>query len=59
MTFEFNEILRFDREKLFIYCLENGNYQEQEQSNVLPILSKSVILNFLTRRREKSENTLL
>ncbi|NEP77447.1 MAG: Uma2 family endonuclease [Okeania sp. SIO3B3] len=53
------EIWRFDGENLFIYCLQNGNYQEQEQSNVLPILSKSVILNFLTRREEKGENALL
>ncbi|NES64158.1 MAG: Uma2 family endonuclease, partial [Okeania sp. SIO2D1] len=53
------EIWRFDGENLFIYCLENGSYQEQEKSNVLPILSKSVILNFLTRRGEIGENALL
>ncbi|MGB3513396.1 MAG: Uma2 family endonuclease [Microcoleaceae cyanobacterium] len=53
------EIWRFDGENLFIYCLQNGSYQEQEQSNVLPILSKSVILNFLTRRGEKGANALL
>ncbi|NEO57951.1 MAG: Uma2 family endonuclease [Okeania sp. SIO3B5] len=53
------EIWRFDGENLFIYCLQNGSYQEQEKSNVLPILSKSVILNFLTRRGEKGENSLL
>lgn len=53
------EIWRFDGKNLFIYCLENGSYQEQEKSSVLPILSKSVILNFLTRREEKGENALL
>lgn len=53
------EIWRFDGKKLFIYCLQNGKYQEQDKSNVLPILSKSVILNFLIRRGEKGENALL
>ncbi|NEQ75783.1 MAG: Uma2 family endonuclease [Okeania sp. SIO2C9] len=53
------EIWRFDGANLFIYCLENGSYQEQEKSNILPILSKSVILNFLIRRGEKGENALL
>lgn len=53
------EIWRFDGENLFIYCLQYGNYQEQEKSNVLPILSRSVILNFLIRRGEKGENVLL
>ena len=53
------EIWRFDGENLFIYCLQYGNYQEQEKSNVLPILSRSVILNFLIRRGEKGENALL
>ncbi|NEO55879.1 MAG: Uma2 family endonuclease [Okeania sp. SIO3B5] len=53
------EIWRFDGANLFIYCLENGSYQEQEKSKVLPILSKSVILNFLIRRGEKGENALL
>ncbi|NEP83078.1 MAG: hypothetical protein F6K39_36025 [Okeania sp. SIO3B3] len=53
------EIWIFDGENLFIYCFDNGSYQEREKSNVLPILSKSVILNFLTRRGEKGENALL
>ncbi|MGK7918960.1 MAG: Uma2 family endonuclease [Trichodesmium sp.] len=53
------EIWRFDGKNLFIYCLEDGKYQEQEKSNVLPILSKSVILNFLIRRGDKGENALL
>ena len=53
------EIWRFDGESLFIYCLENGIYQEKEKSNILPILSKSVILSFLIRRGEKGENALL
>ena len=53
------EIWRFDGKNLFIYCLENGKYQEQEKSNILPILSKSVILKFIIRRGEKGENPLL
>lgn len=53
------EIWRFDGKKLFIYCLQDGSYQEQEKSNVLPILSRSVIVNFLIRRGEKGENALL
>ncbi|MCL2934538.1 MAG: Uma2 family endonuclease [Trichodesmium sp. MAG_R03] len=53
------EIWRFNGENLFIYCLQDGSYQEQEKSNVLPILSRSVILNFLIRRGEKGKNALL
>ncbi len=53
------EIWRFDGEDLFIYCLQEGSYQAQEQSNVLPILSKSVMLKFLKRRGGIGENTLL
>ena len=53
------EIWRFDGKKIFIYCLQDGSYQEQEKSNVLPILSRSVIVNFLIRRGEKGENALL
>ncbi|MGK7944117.1 MAG: Uma2 family endonuclease [Microcystaceae cyanobacterium] len=53
------EIWRFDGEKLFIYGLENGSYQEKEKSQVLPILSKSVIVTFLKRRGTIGENALL
>ncbi len=53
------EIWRFDDQDLFIYCLEEGGYKEHEFSQVLPILSKSLILRFLKRRGETGENTLL
>lgn len=53
------EIWRFNEEDLSIYCLKDGVYEEQEQSEVLPILSKSVILDFLKRRGEMGENALL
>ncbi|MGD2182408.1 Uma2 family endonuclease [Lusitaniella coriacea] len=52
------EIWRFDGKNLSIYCLNDGIYEEQERSKVLPILSKSVILNFLQRRGEMGENAL-
>ncbi|MDY7014405.1 MAG: Uma2 family endonuclease [Cyanobacteriota bacterium] len=52
------EIWRFDGEDLSICCLNDGVYEEQEQSKVLPILSKSVILDFLKRRGEMGENAL-
>ncbi len=53
------EVWRFDGQDLLIYCLKNGEYQEQEQSQVLPILSKIIILDFLKRRRQMGENALL
>jgi Uma2 family endonuclease len=59
MALRVGEVWRFDGENLFIYCLENGNYQEQEKSQVLPILSKSVILEFLKRRGTIGENALV
>jgi len=53
------EVWRFTAEDLFIYALENGVYQVQEYSSVLPILSKQVMVNFLKQRGEKGENALL
>ncbi|MEA5536475.1 Uma2 family endonuclease [Crocosphaera sp. XPORK-15E] len=53
------EIWRFDGQELFIYCLKEGGYEEQEFSKVLPILSKSLILRFLKRRGEMGENALV
>lgn len=53
------EVWRFDGEDLLIYCLKAGSYEVQERSQVLPILSKDVILNFLKRRGKMGENALL
>lgn len=53
------EIWRFDGQELFIYCLKNGNYEQQENSQVLPILSKSIILKFLKKRGRIGENSLI
>lgn len=53
------EIWRFDGQELFIYCLKNGSYQQRENSQVLPILSKSMILKFIKKRREIGENALI
>lgn len=53
------EVWRFDGEDFVIYCLENGRYKEQEQSQVLPILSQSVILEFLEKRGKIGENALI
>ncbi|MDV3000778.1 MAG: hypothetical protein N5P05_002384 [Chroococcopsis gigantea SAG 12.99] len=53
------EIWRFDGENLWIYCLESGSYGEREGSKILPILSKSMILEFLMRRGEVGENALV
>jgi len=53
------EIWRFNGEGLSIYCLSDGTYEERERSQVLPILSKSVILDFLKRQGEMGENALL
>jgi Uma2 family endonuclease len=53
------EIWRFDGENLTIYCLEEGHYREREISIVLPILSRSMILEFVRKRGEVGENALL
>lgn len=53
------EVWRFDGEDLLIYCLENGVYGVKENSQVLPILSKQIIVDFLQQRGEIGENKLL
>ena len=56
---EVPEVWRFNGEILLIYCLKDGAYEVQEYSQVLPILSKDIILDFLKRRGEMGENALL
>lgn len=53
------EFWRFDGKRLFIYCLQEGVYKQQEMSQVLPILSKSVIEEFLLKRGKIGENAVL
>ncbi|HBQ99133.1 MULTISPECIES: Uma2 family endonuclease [unclassified Roseofilum] len=53
------EVWRFDSEDLLIYGLQDGEYQVQDGSQILPILSKQIILDFLKRRCEMGENALL
>lgn len=53
------EVWRYDGKDLFIYCLKNESYQTQEFSQALPILSKTIILEFLKRQGQMGENALL
>ena len=53
------EIWRFNGQDVFIYCLKDGGYKEESYSQVLPILSKSVILTFLKKRGKIGENALI
>ena len=53
------EVWRFNGEDLLIYVLQEGVYQIQERSQVLPVLTKSEMLKFLQRRGEMGENALL
>jgi Uma2 family endonuclease len=53
------EIWRYDGQDLKIYVLAEGEYQQQEQSTVLPILSRSDILLFLNKRSTLGENALI
>lgn len=53
------EVWRFDGHDLWIYTLKEGFYETQENSQVLPVLSKSDLLRFLERRGEIGENTLI
>ena len=53
------EIWRFDGRDLFIYCLQDSRYQEKDCSQILPILSKSVILAFLKKREKVGENAVI
>lgn len=53
------EVWRFDGKSLLIYCLQEGVYEQEERSKILPILSRSVILDFLQRRGARGENALI
>lgn len=53
------EVWRFDGQDLLIYVLRNGDYEVQEQSQVLPVLKKSDLLEFVNKRGQVGENTLL
>ncbi len=53
------ELWRFDGKDLFIHVLENGNYQLKQYSQILPVLEKSQLLNFLNQRGKVGENRLL
>jgi Uma2 family endonuclease len=53
------EIWRYDGQDLKIYILVEGEYQQQEQSAVLPVLSRSDILRFLNKRSTLGENALI
>ncbi len=53
------EVWRFDGKKLSIYVLDSDEYQVQTQSQVLPILNQSKLLEFLSQRDQLGENTLI
>jgi Uma2 family endonuclease len=53
------EVWRFAGGDLSIYCLKDGAYAVQDRSQVLPILSRQVLLDFLRRRADTGENALL
>ena len=53
------EVWRFDGQNLLIYILQDEVYRQQEKSNVLSVLSRSEILQFLKQRQEMGENALL
>lgn len=53
------EVWRFDGQTLFIYILQDEVYQQQEKSQVLSVLNRSEILQFLNQRQEMGENALL
>jgi Uma2 family endonuclease len=53
------EIWRYDGQDLKIYVLVEGEYQQQEQSAVLPVLSRSDVLLFLNKRSTLGENALI
>jgi Uma2 family endonuclease len=53
------EIWRYDGQDLKIYVLGEGEYQQQEQSSVLPVLSRSDVLLFLNKKSTLGENALI
>ncbi|MDC0834503.1 hypothetical protein POG22_16060 [Geitlerinema sp. CS-897] len=42
-----------------MYCLTNGEYRQQENSTVLPLLNCSKILNFLNASQTQGETRLI
>jgi Uma2 family endonuclease len=54
-----SEIWRFDSRNLFIYVLTDGVYQTRERSQVLPIISRAMLLELLQRRGKIGENALI
>ncbi|AFZ48879.1 Uma2 family endonuclease [Dactylococcopsis salina] len=53
------EVWRFNGKELYIYVLENGSYQDCEQSQVLSVLNKNEIIKILNQRDTMGENALL
>jgi Uma2 family endonuclease len=51
------EVWRFDGEALLIYRLVSGQYQPQETSQVLPILKRTDILQFLQKSQTMGETS--
>jgi Uma2 family endonuclease len=54
-----SEIWRFDSRNLFIYVLTGGVYQTRERSQVLPTISRAMLLELLQRRGKIGENALI
>jgi Uma2 family endonuclease len=54
-----SEIWRFDSRNLFIYVLTDGVYQTRKRSQVLPIISRAMLLELLQRRGKIGENALI
>jgi Uma2 family endonuclease len=54
-----SEIWRFDSRNLFIYVLTDGVYQTRERSQVLPTISRAMLLELLQRRGKIGENALI
>jgi len=53
------EIWRYDGKNLTIYQLNQGEYQTQENSQVLPILNRTDILSFLAQYQNLGETGLM
>ena len=53
------EIWRYDGQDLKIYVLVEGDYQQQERSSILPVLSRPDILLFLNKKSTLGENSLI
>jgi Uma2 family endonuclease len=53
------EVWRYDGERLQFYVLQAEGYVEVQDSSVLPLLSASQLLHFLSQRLEQSETALI